>query len=61
MWFKIVFHFIHFSGETRRERLVYELCAFFKQVSTWTLHPFKYLDNYNILEGEEYAYFDKTY
>ena len=31
--------------------------------NTWTLHPFKYLylDNYNILEGEEYAYFDKTY
>ena len=31
--------------------------------NTWTLHPFKYLylDNYNILEVEEYAYFDKTY
>ena len=31
--------------------------------NTWTLHPFKYLylDNYNVLEGEEYAYFDKTY
>lgn len=47
---------MHFLERTRRERLVYELCAFLDNCqsvsNTWKLHPFKYLylDNYNILE-----------